>query len=113
MEDDFLWCPVCMEEYEDPRALPCLHTFCYKCLVQLAANYVLDNSSQQGSRSRIARYLAEKSSTGVPGHLKLSEQDANNLDSLLKELSVPKVLKCPVCTEEHHIPSDEGVNKIR
>ena len=34
-EEDMLCCSVCMEEYEDPRALPCLHTFCYKCLVQI------------------------------------------------------------------------------
>ena len=34
-EEDILCCSICMEEYEDPRALPCLHTFCYKCLVQI------------------------------------------------------------------------------
>ena len=35
-EDDLLCCTVCMEEYEDPRVLPCLHTFCYRCLLQLS-----------------------------------------------------------------------------
>ena len=35
-EDDLLYCTVCMEEYEDPRALPCLHTFCYRCLTRLS-----------------------------------------------------------------------------
>ena len=39
-DDDLLFCSVCMEEYEDPRALPCLHTFCYNCLVQLRKCYV-------------------------------------------------------------------------
>ena len=34
-EEDLLYCSVCMENFEDPRALPCLHTFCYKCLEQL------------------------------------------------------------------------------
>ena len=34
-DEDLLYCPVCMEKFEDPRALPCLHTFCYKCLEQL------------------------------------------------------------------------------
>ena len=28
-------CSICYEEFEDPRMLPCLHTFCYNCLKQL------------------------------------------------------------------------------
>ena len=35
-EDDMTTCAVCMEEYEDPRALPCLHTFCLKCLMEVS-----------------------------------------------------------------------------
>ncbi|XP_078662036.1 uncharacterized protein LOC144906021 [Branchiostoma floridae x Branchiostoma belcheri] len=30
--DKFLTCAVCEEIYTDPRVLPCLHTFCAKCL---------------------------------------------------------------------------------
>ncbi|CAE1153089.1 unnamed protein product [Acanthosepion pharaonis] len=30
-----LYCPVCLDEFEDPRWLPCLHTVCYQCLQQL------------------------------------------------------------------------------
>ena len=43
--DDLLVCSICMEEYEDPRALPCLHTFCYKCLEQLNSKEILASSS--------------------------------------------------------------------
>ena len=111
MEDDFVACPICMEEYEDPRALPCLHTFCYKCLVHLAVKKVLENSSLQGSR--ITKYLTDKSSVGSSGQWKLSEQDANHLDSLLRESDRRNVLKCPLCTEEHPIPWDKGVNGFR
>ena len=25
-------CPLCNERYDNPRMLPCFHTFCSKCL---------------------------------------------------------------------------------
>ncbi|XP_078667717.1 E3 ubiquitin-protein ligase TRIM71-like [Branchiostoma floridae x Branchiostoma belcheri] len=31
-DEKFLTCAVCEEIYTDPRVLPCLHTFCAKCL---------------------------------------------------------------------------------
>jgi len=30
--DDITECPICTEVYTDPRSLPCLHTYCLKCL---------------------------------------------------------------------------------
>ena len=33
---DLLKCSLCLSEFKDPRALPCLHTFCLKCLIDLA-----------------------------------------------------------------------------
>ena len=33
-----LYCPVCLDEFEDPRWLPCLHTVCYQCLQQLKSS---------------------------------------------------------------------------
>lgn len=30
-----LECSICLSQYEDPRFLPCLHTFCAKCLTSL------------------------------------------------------------------------------
>ena len=31
-----LTCTVCQEEFEDPRILPCGHSYCQKCIVQLS-----------------------------------------------------------------------------
>ena len=28
-------CAVCLEQFKDPKALQCLHTYCKKCLVKL------------------------------------------------------------------------------
>ncbi|CAH1248249.1 TRIM2 [Branchiostoma lanceolatum] len=36
-DEDSLTCPVCQELYKDPKLLPCLHTFCRKCLETWAA----------------------------------------------------------------------------
>ncbi|XP_023933334.1 tripartite motif-containing protein 2-like [Lingula anatina] len=30
--DNILTCSICLEEYEDPRLLPCYHTFCLACI---------------------------------------------------------------------------------
>ena len=32
---DLLKCSLCCWEFKDPRALPCLHTFCLQCLIEL------------------------------------------------------------------------------
>jgi len=30
--DDITSCPICTEVYTDPRSLPCVHTYCLKCI---------------------------------------------------------------------------------
>ena len=31
---DQITCPICLEIYSDPKVLPCLHTYCLKCLLK-------------------------------------------------------------------------------
>ena len=86
-EEDILCCSVCMEEYQDPRALPCLHTFCYKCLVQVTLKGTMNASPEM----KLASYIG----------------------NLLNFRDKRSTLKCPLCSEEHPIPSDKGVGGFR
>ncbi|WAR17950.1 TRIM3-like protein [Mya arenaria] len=36
IREDYLTCPICFNNFTNPKALPCIHTFCLKCL----ADYV-------------------------------------------------------------------------
>ena len=38
LTEDDLSCEICFHLYSDPMALKCLHTFCGKCISQLAGN---------------------------------------------------------------------------
>jgi len=29
---EIVTCPICLEDFKDPRLLPCVHTFCFQCL---------------------------------------------------------------------------------
>jgi len=41
--NDIAECPICIEEFTDPRVLPCVHTFCLKCI----ETYIKEKSAEK------------------------------------------------------------------
>ena len=40
--EEHLSCPICLEQFKDPKVLPCLHSYCHECIVKLnkTGNYI-------------------------------------------------------------------------
>ena len=94
-DEDLVYCSVCMEEFEDPRALPCLHTFCYKCLVQLNRGKGKDTVDLSDIDLQLTALEGE---LGLPVSTPQKKQN---------------ILKCPLCAEEHPIPETKGIDGFR
>lgn len=45
IENDYLMCSVCLGRYEDPRLLPCGHSFCKNCLTEHIQQTVTDRDT--------------------------------------------------------------------
>jgi hypothetical protein len=35
--EDLITCVICKELFDDPRLMPCSHTYCYKCIKHIAS----------------------------------------------------------------------------
>lgn len=33
--ENAITCPICMKHFDQPRILPCSHTFCFQCIQQM------------------------------------------------------------------------------
>lgn len=70
--DELIQCVVCLSYFDDPRVAPCSHTFCLKCIKQIAATnqgtflcpmrcdkVVRNNEIDQLTRNLVVRSLVE------------------------------------------------------
>ncbi|XP_077869693.1 tripartite motif-containing protein 2-like [Saccoglossus kowalevskii] len=102
INEDFLCCVICLERYSDPKILPCQHTFCKKCLVQLAEKGVADtdvpvNDLQSNFfMSSLLDKIPEKLVAGTPKVCEFCEE--NKVTSICVEC---QQYSCTSCTRVH------------
>ncbi|XP_033728714.1 E3 ubiquitin-protein ligase TRIM4-like [Pecten maximus] len=63
--EDQITCTICLEIFAEPKALPCLHTFCKTCLDKYIIEKYSQNRRGKGYKCPICRRLVS-----VPPHLK-------------------------------------------
>lgn len=83
MEAAFV-CPLCLERNEDPKILPCLHSFCKRCLDRIGYNDKMNNDSL--SSPPLCKFRCP-----TCGH-DPSQADEGGLDSLSSSFFISNIL---------------------
>ena len=99
---DLTTCPICVEMFDNPKSLPCLHAFCLKCL----QGYFQDKCPGDEVPCPMCRKEFQIPSDGLDGlqHHFFVQQ----LVDVRKASSVePSEVPCEVCLEESGKDSDK------
>ncbi|XP_060070012.1 E3 ubiquitin-protein ligase Midline-1-like [Ylistrum balloti] len=98
-------CPICLDQFQHPKALPCLHTFCKICLHTFIQEYAFGTkSTSMIFPCPICRKDTQPADTSV-SHTKWAEQFPTN--SLVVAILDMKKLKlsnrtCVPCTKKNN-----------
>ncbi|XP_035698687.1 tripartite motif-containing protein 2-like [Branchiostoma floridae] len=88
-DEQFLTCSICMRYFQDPRVLPCLHTFCRECLKEWA-------TKQQPLECPTCRTQVSLPDQGVDG-LRTNFYVNNLLDFAAAKKGAEPGVPCQVC----------------
>ena len=96
---DLTTCPICLELFDNPKSLPCLHAFCLKCLQE----HFKDKNLRDEAQCPICRKEFQIPSDGLDGlqHHFFIQQLVDVRKASSRELDIDT---CEVCLQE----SDEG-----
>jgi len=97
---DMTECSICTEVFTDPRVLPCIHTFCLKCLVNCG------NEKQPGENMPCP--LCREEFT-IPDNGLSRMQKCCIMNKLLsaREISEKDHILCDVCSSDETRPTEE------
>ena len=102
--EDQLTCAVCLEHYTDPRALPCQHAFCKKCIDRLRPAAEVERRYQRGNEVKCPK-CRKLCQLGLDLAALPTAYHINNLldiDALLKKEEIESHPEC----SEHEKPRD-------
>jgi len=92
---DLTKCSICLEDYKDPKSLPCLHTFCLECLRSYCRGKLI-GEELLCPVCRNSCHIPEEGISGFPLNFFVNELlYAQNT----AKLATDGVLLCEVCVE--------------
>ncbi|KAJ7392716.1 hypothetical protein OS493_010369 [Desmophyllum pertusum] len=103
-----LECAVCLEQYKEPKVLPCLHSFCKTCLVGLLPKQTKkDVRTRHKRRSLFPREIPQGKVDSLPVNFFLNnllsmvalheDSDRSNLECDNCDSGDPPVNRCTTC----------------
>ena len=99
-----LTCGVCLEEYKDPRALPCLHVYCRTCLDVLISQSADPKTVTCPVCRQQAKIPGSSSAVGFPSDFRIQNllELSRELDKHTKtQLQVTSTCRCNSCQGAH------------
>jgi hypothetical protein len=97
--ENSLRCSICLDDFKDPKVLPCCHTFCKHCLEKIVSkdhHETFDTNLKAGTSEEPAKANSQCDTT---------HQERN------EEVAVVLILTCPQCRAQHKL-TGEGVEGL-
>ena len=93
--EEQLTCPICLDDYTDPKTLLCLHSFCYQCLEGLPLDLQGGKHFLSCPTCRTPTELPEAGVAGFP--IAFFINNLTEVHSLLKKVSGDRPTLCDNC----------------
>ena len=105
LSEDFLSCLICTEPYENPKVLPCHHTFCTGCLDKYFATVQQEGLREPGTLPcPVCRRVVTIPTGGIQGinqdgNLPAQKEPAEPMEDLVQKIEKTSLKKvfCDVC----------------
>ena len=97
--EEQLTCPICLDDYTDPKTLLCLHSFCHQCLEGLPLDVEGKKRFISCPTCRTSTELPEAGVAGFP--IAFFVNNLTEVHSLLKTVSGDQHVSCDNCKKSN------------
>ena len=84
-----LTCPVCLSQFDSPKTLPCLHSFCLKCIQQLPVDLEEGKHVISCPTCRKAAHIPDKGPADLPTAFVI-----NSLVEIQEQMKEESIMNC-------------------